>query len=176
MSARKLQSLTDGQKEILRQVVRRQEQQPHFLHFKWGAGTRDVPETALEANLRARLQSQLLARVSQWADPIPEPYEFVQGIEHYNANPDNRNRTKWLVVRAVTSRKMHYYTMLKSDVEGVFHMEHPDLSPASGGSKKLEVESWRRLKKTFHLEDFNDYLKHILPKHDGEARLLGDCF
>jgi hypothetical protein len=58
----------------------------------------------------------------------------------------------------------------------VFHREHPDLSRASRGSLNIEVESWRRLKKTFHLEDFNDHLKRMLPKRVGEARLVGDWF
>ena len=38
----------------------------------------------------------------------------------------------------------------------------------------LSEESWQALNKQFNLGSKADLVKHILTKHDGEARLVGD--
>ena len=35
-------------------------------------------------------------------------------------------------------------------------------------------ESWQALKQEFNLRSTADFVKHMLTKHDGEARLVGD--
>jgi hypothetical protein len=65
---------------------------------------------------------------------------------------------------------------LKVDPGEVFHREHPDLSAASAGTQKLFDDAWRRLKDSFKLSDFDDYLDHILETDAGQARLVGDWY
>ena len=45
----------------------------------------------------------------------------------------------------------------------------PDLDPASGGQEPLSREAWEMLQQSMGLHDFQDYVKAILNKHDGEA-------
>ena len=90
-------------------------------------------ETAAEARERANNQSQFRARLFVLADPIPKPYEFMEGIDHYNDSPENKDKP-FDVVRAIVSRKMHYLTKIKSEGENKLHTKyHRVTQPLAGG-------------------------------------------
>ena len=75
------------------------------------------------------------------------------------------------------SRKMHYYTILKDEMELSnlkFNEAFPDLSPASGGKHPLSDEGWRRLTSAWKFNTTSDYVKHMLTLHDGELRSVGN--
>ena len=78
----------------------------------------------------------------------------------------------------MTSRKLHYFTKIlkitASGVHSVLHTKYPDLNPDSGTVGVLSQSSNTRLMKTFNMKDGNVYIKHIIARHDGEARLVGD--
>ena len=50
----------------------------------------------------------------------------------------------------------------------------PNLSPPSCGLEAHTEESWLRLQTQFGLRSKAEFVKHILTKHDGEARLVVD--
>ena len=134
--------------------------------------------TAEQQNERANMRGQLWQELPSFADPIPEAEEFISGVEHKNSDPKNQGQL-WNVVRAIASTKTHYYNRLRKRIleydanpTNWHFMQHfPDLSPASGGNEPLSIQSWNLLQREMHLESKADYLKHILTKHDGEAKL-----
>ena len=88
------------------------------------------------------------------------------------------------VCRAIATTKMHYLKVIQDwlrQAPGVtqslagyrFGEAYPDLSPASGGTLPMTEVSWRDLK-AVKVWDGADYVKHVLTKHDGEAKFVGD--
>ena len=59
----------------------------------------------------------------------------------------------------------------------MFLTEVTDLSPEAGGMEPLDEGSavWERLRCDFGVHTKADYVKHIVNKHDGEARFVGDA-
>ena len=55
---------------------------------------------------------QLFDLVLRLADPVPSEQEWVTGIAHRNNAARNRD-VKFDPVRALTSKQMHYFTMLQ---------------------------------------------------------------
>ena len=83
---------------------------------------------------------------------------------------------------------MHYLSKLVTDMnvetaEPEYHVgwkfqtEVPDLSPEAGGMEPLDEGSavWEILRCAFGVHTKADYVKHIVNKHDGEARFVGDA-
>ena len=118
MSLRQVKRLSEEMKAKLREEVKKFETQTHFLTFNWGKPGHY--ESAREALDRAALESQLLARLYSWADPIPRRYEFASGIVHYNDSPDYHD-FPWEVVRAIASRKVHYLAKIRREHEQAPH-------------------------------------------------------
>ena len=180
MTSRRIQKLTDEQKEKLRCIIRKENSQQHFLHFKWGGGGGAASgafiETVGQAKSRAVRIANVWRQVDDWANPIPSAENFVNGVSHWNNNSANLNKL-WDVVRATHSTKMHYFSKLKADMSSDalrFNQSFPDLSPESDGHDRLSDSTWQHLQQAFDLNDKTDYVKHILAKHDGEARMLSD--
>ena len=73
---------------------------------------------------------------------------------------------------------MHYIPRLQRFIDGdptlPINQSYPDLSPASGGKDRLADATWQLLKQEFKMRVHQDYIKHILAKHDGEVRLVGE--
>jgi hypothetical protein len=134
----------------------------------------------MESNEEARLRCEAIADVKKcllgYADPIPRQQDFINGIDHKNNNPRNSGQM-WDVVRALHSRKMHYWSKLIKVIEQTpdlkFCEAHPHLSPASGGTQRMGDRTWQSLKKEMGLQSKADYVKHMLTMHDGEVRLVG---
>ena len=123
----------------------------------------------------AHARATVYAGLPAFADPIPSAEEFISGITHKNSNPVNRGQM-WDVLRAMHSRKMHYFPRLKDDMSDQalrFNLAFPDLSPDSGGTQPLGEDGWQRLYEAFKLSRPADYVKHILTLHDGEVRMVG---
>ena len=77
----------------------------------------------------------------------------------------------------VPRRWIHYPKLKKRwrKIEGWrFSTAFPDLDPASGGQEPLSVEAWAMVQESMGLHDYSDYVKAILNKHDGEAKLVFD--
>ena len=55
-----------------------------------------------------------------------------------------------------------------------FSTAFPDLNPASGGQVPLSQTAWEMLREKMDLQDYSDYVKAMLNKHDGEAKLVCD--
>ena len=55
-----------------------------------------------------------------------------------------------------------------------FNTAYPDLDPASGGQVPLSEVAWVMVRETMKLKDYSDYVKAMLNKHDGEAKLVYD--
>ena len=49
-----------------------------------------------------------------------------------------------------------------------------DLTPASGGTRAMTETGWQVLRAEAGVQDAADYVKHILNKHEGEAKFVGD--
>ena len=109
------------------------------------------------------------------ATPLPSAEEYLEGIPSFSAREWN-----WLkdVAQAVASRKLHYLPRLQRWMRDgwlpLFCSEMPDTSPASGGQYLLMDEDWQQMSFDMGLGDRADFIKHLLHKHDGEARLVRD--
>ena len=168
--------MTEVDKEELRQLCRANERpQVHLWDLYAGCDERRhrLPqESQEERELRQECRRILRDEMFRWADPIPDVTEYVTGIPSYNAHRMGQLEP---VVQAVATRKMHYLTKLqgamRSDPNLPFSEAFPDCSPASGGLRVLQPAQWRELCHNFRLQDRADYVKHLVNKHDGEARL-----
>ncbi|CAK0882557.1 unnamed protein product, partial [Prorocentrum cordatum] len=135
VSAKRLQRLTEDQKERLRQIVRTSDRQLHFGDY-WQSRPRaggPPREPAATARARDRHRALLLQHLRAYADPIPDAAEFIAGIPSKNAGRWGVNED---VVKAIAIRKVHYMHLLTHQMEHdrlLFCEEWPDLSPASGG-------------------------------------------
>ena len=117
MTSRRIQKLTDEQKDKLRCIIRKDNEQPHFLNFKWGGGGGAASGAFLETAGEAKRRAARIANVWRQVDanPIPSALDFINGVSHWNDNLANSNKL-WDVVRATHSTKMHYFTKLKADM------------------------------------------------------------
>ena len=62
---------------------------------------------------------------------------------------------------------------MEEDIEGwPFSTAFPDLDPASGGQVPLSQRAWEMVQEKTNLRDYSDYVKAMLNKHDGEAKLV----
>ena len=129
------------------------------------------------------VRNELYAQLWAYADPLPDPWQMVDGIPHKNLfHPEPHLQE---VVQALGSRKMHYLKQLEVIMDDAaapgapelpFTRLFPNLQFLEGPVRVLDdaAKQWyidnlgidRRLKK---------YVKHILGWHDGEVRLLGDA-
>ena len=111
--------------------------------------------------------------------------EFRSGIAHMNANVDTEDQL-WPVARAIASRKVHYLGLLRASLHGVslhsrrfFCSACPSLQPASGGVRVEYVDpehpAWDLLRTRFSVETVPGFLKHLVNRHEGEARLIGEA-
>ena len=111
-----------------------------------------------------------------FADPIPTAQEFIDGIPHKSTDTA-ASGALGEVLRAMHSRKMHYYTILKDEMELSnlkFKQAFPDLGPASGGTHPLSEDGWRRLTHAWKFNTTAVYVKHMLTKHGGELCSVGN--
>ena len=165
----------------MRRVVKRHDTHLHFINYRADAAS-GAPCQRTWLQERARERADVWNQLPSYANPIPTAQEFIAGIDHHNSNPDHQG-VKWDVVRALQSTKMHYLTQLKKfmedpasggNLERKFQEAFPNLMPPSGGMEPLDDGMWQRLEWEFNVNTEADYVKHILTKHDGEARLVHD--
>ena len=85
----------------------------------------------------------------------------------------------WEVPRALGSNNMHYFTLLCEHVWGAaasgaekFTEAFPD-AVLSDGLAPLTAEALRFVREEVKTGSDAEYVKHILAKHDGEARHWG---
>ena len=136
-----------------------------------------------EADSEPRIYSckekrKIAKAVGYWADPIPTSAEFISGIPHKNSHIKNENEM-FDVVRAIATAKMDtLYKIKKTMDEAImgwpFSTAFPDLNPASGGQVPLSEAAWEMVREKMDLQDYSDYVKAMLNKHDGEAKLVYD--
>ena len=55
-----------------------------------------------------------------------------------------------------------------------FNEAFPDLGPASEGAHPLNDDGWARVTNGWNMKTEADYLKHVLTRHDGEMRSVGN--
>jgi len=175
---RKLEKLSDDQKDQLRQIGRARPPQIKVENLKWEVGE-EVVENPVDDQKRIEAIQDCIASLLDHADPIPASGGYLYGIEHFNSL---LSRTSPLqdVVRAIHSKKMHYFPKVKQKMEAhqglAFNKSFPDMSPASGGTKRLSEEGWQTLKTEWQLSGYDEYVKHICELHAGEARLVGETW
>ena len=189
LSPKRLVRLSETQKAELRGITRKFEQQMHFVHLNWAAASGAQQTKVLEQRRkRARLKATFVWEyMPTIANLIPTPRDFVEGLPHHHREEEYQGEL-WDVVRAIASTKMHYLSKLVTDMnvgtaEPEYHVgwkfqeEFPDLSPEAGGMEPLDEGSavWERLRCAFGVHTKADYVKHIVNKHDGEARFVGDA-
>ena len=79
---------------------------------------------------------------------------------------------------------MHYLEQLKRKLDGgpdsgyggefCFDLMWPDTFSASGEDRPLSGEDKQKLLSRGYIKNDADFVKHILTKHDGEARIVFD--
>jgi len=112
--------------------------------------------------------------------------DFLEGIPHQNNKPENEGAL-WDVVRAVASAKTHYLDELQElfdvpptptspgGLQWVFASEFPNLMPPSEGVEPLSDDAWAKYQRDWRVRSHAEYVKHLLAKHDGEARQVGEA-
>ena len=179
MSRRKLTQLSDEAKEKLRNIFTKAAKQKHFIDSSAASGAQETRFylTSNDDIIRQnRAKTRLWKDLYKEADPIPSAEEFVTGIDHYNSRDSNRGLA-FNVVRAIHSRKMHYYTIMTKEMttkpELAFNKQFPFISTASG-VQPMSNDTWLRIQRDLNVKSKEEFVKHILTAHDGEARLIGD--
>ena len=181
MSRRRLLRLSEEAKERLREIVRKDDIQKKFSYFHREGSRHCVSRTNFspeEERWRIAMCAEVFRQIPGYCEWIPMAEEFIVGIKHRNSDPKYAD-VLWEPVRAIASNKMHYYTKLRQRMsenrpEWAFSSAFPDLSPASGGWKCLTRDGWAELQREMKLANEADYIKHILTKHEGEAKLAVD--
>ena len=119
MSPKTIVSLGDADKEQLRNIVRTHEIQNHFRRMNSGfaaSGARLLIIPTKEARKRDNDKANLYDDLVYHANPLPEAQEYIDGIHHKSSNEDVRGLLL-NVPQAVHTYKMHYYTLLKKEIE-----------------------------------------------------------
>ena len=83
------------------------------------------------------------------------------------------------MVRAIATAKVDTLPQItKTMAENIpgwpFGTFLPDLDPASGGQVPLSQLAWDMVQEKMKLSDYSEYVKAMLNKHDGEAKLVVD--
>ena len=165
MNPSKLRKLSKQDKEKLRNIVRKDHRQKHFIDSSAASGASDEVVAVLQREEIIRInraRSELWPAVYEWAQPIPKAKEFVEGIGHYNSEPQY-NDVKFIVPRTIASTQMHYYTRmipkLTDTPEPLFNSLYPHLNTASG----VQPLTWLRIKSELKVESEVRYVLHLLP-------------
>ena len=130
-------------------------------------------------NERERLYNSLFG----FCDPIPDAAAVVGGLRHYNNSDAKCAEELWDSVRAIASKKMHYLTILFREVlldphhwpnrrPFSFALAYPD-AVGGHGETALSAAGFQATKEFLKIPSDAEYVKHIIAKHDGEARLWG---
>ena len=176
MTDAEVKNLPEEQKEELRKVMAVDEKQFHFKDFQWDAAYGAEAPFSQSLQQMAKVRRRIYEQLPNVGDPIPSVYEWMDGIEHYNTDSKERGKTQ-NVLRALHSKKIHYYNKLRAVIENKDDTKltlcWPDLSPASGGRWPLGFKNQQNLVQTFAFRSAASYLKHILTFHDGEVRTVG---
>ena len=130
--------------------------------------TGDIPQDE-------KLSVSRVVGLDRYCEPIPDAQAFLTGIPHKNDEPKKKGQL-WDVVRALASKKVHYRAQLKDAVWGglgaasgaPFCEAYPD-AVLGDGWNALTREALEATK----IVNDDDYVKHILHKHDGEVRHWG---
>jgi hypothetical protein len=192
---RRIANLPADAKEELRQVRRREDVQQKFSGFQWHPAGKDPAsggqqpsilkgsigkETSIWEQIIEKQKTDVWSQLPSFAQPMPSAHDFVKGIPHHS---DKEKDKLWPVVEAIASTKMHYLTKIKQYFDGdhdsasgewLFDKMWPDTSPESNGSHPLSEEGVQRLYREGLVKNKADHVKHILTKHDGEARIIID--
>ena len=179
MGRRKLLKLSEEDKEKLRNIMRKEHKQKHFIDSSAASAASGeaaaVPdrEEIIRTN---RARSALWPRVFEDANPIPSAEEFVEGMQHHNSAPEYKDE-KFNVVRAIASTKVHYWKKMEPMLTNwpfpVFNSQYPHLDTADG-VRLLTSEAWYRIQCELKVDTEYRYVLHLLNKHEGEARFVGE--
>ena len=159
LSTKKIKLLKEEDKERLRSVVRKNEQQTHWCDQAASGADRSGPPTSLnnrEAHARSIAKHRFVGQLLGHANPLPTPQEYIVGLDHKNDREENVG-VKFYVIKALHSRKIHYYTKLKTRMGDIHAREpwrfpdcYPDTLPVSGGFFPLTEQTWEALRETFN--------------------------
>ena len=178
LSPADIENLGDDEKEALRQIQATEPVQQKFSDFKWLAASGAMLQTRQQRKSTASIRAEIYEELPSMCDPIPEWHEIIKGIGHYSNNV-SASGEKWPMLRAMHSRKMHYWNKLKNRLEKYsdripFAKSWPDTSPASGGINPLSKDNVEGLSREFGIKTSAEFVKHLLTLHDGEVRLVGE--
>ena len=182
LSRRKLADLSETDKDRLRQIIRKNAPQVHIGDNKaaWQANLTAAGGEWRQNQRTERLAHFLQPYLDQYCEPIPSAHEFLTGLPHRNDSAVKAGQL-WDVVRALASKKMHYLAKLKREVWGddvgaasgaPFSEAYPD-AVLGDGSNALEAWAFEGTKNQMGIRTDDEYVKHILNKHDGEVRHWG---
>ena len=164
MSKKDLHNSTDEDKDFLTHYPPRGPVQKQFASIAWEklAMCTWVPKTSH--------RKTVWDNMSKVVSPIPASGGFLKGITHHNDSANVRGQL-WHPVRAIASSKVHHYPKLCDDWHPVLEEYLPNLHPASCGIWPHSTDTWNDLTAQFPaIKSPQDYIKHILALHDGEAR------
>ena len=183
MTPKKINGLSEKQKATLRSVLATQAVQRHFKDFSAASGAH-VQNLALmrhqEQIRNQHARAKLWKELHDYANPIPSAKFFFDGMEHYNSNPDDDRLCRWNVERAIASTKVHYLPKIKYKMQTTSDMPFKKLYPfvdpvdPAAGVTPLSKEMWEQMKWKFRMNGKEDYVKHLLNAHEGEARFVGE--
>ena len=132
--------------------------------------------TNKDTYFRIRAMEQLREdAMGGFAPSIPAAGGFIDGIPVDNIRGSVEN-----VVKATHARRLHFGKQLELKMAAnpslTFFDAFPDTRPGSCGSERLYPNTFRAMKHQLPhcVRDEASLVKHILQKHAGEARLVGD--
>ncbi len=189
---RRIAELSAEQKAELREVVRRASRQQHFLdnRHEWQRQARAAsgaqPWVIEERCGEDEHEQAMLDYLAEYVDPVPSLEDIVQGIPHFNDDPCYAGK-RWDVVRALASKKVHYRGRLQEALgwDGCHYRgrggaaSRPPFCEAypnavlDDGRSALTLVAFEATLKFAGIPNEDEYVKHLLNKHDGEVRHWG---
>ena len=166
-------------KSELRQIVRHNYKQQHFWENREAWQSNAVAASGATWRARQRLErnaGRMLQALDFDCEPILPAQALVEGIAHRTLASKKVD-----VARALASKKVHYITKLQGAVRGgrgdaasgaPFCEAYPDAVLRDGWAP-LTGEAFENAKAAAKIRTDDDYVKHILDKHDGEVRHWG---
>ena len=181
MTKKAINGLSETQRDKLRSVLATQAVQRHFKDFSAASGAH-VQNLALmrhqEQIRNQHARAKFWKELHKYANPIPPAKTFFDGMEHHNRNPDVDRLFN--VQRAIASTKVHYLpkiqVKMQTESDMPFKKLYPFVDPVdpAAGVRPLSKEMWEQMKAKFRMRGKEDYVKHLLNAHEGEARFVGE--
>ena len=189
--------------ELLASVRKVHQTQKHICNSRFLKGNEGHGASEPLAGEDSVARAMIYADLMQYANPIPSFVQFWYGVRHHNRHQKNQHHQYWDVVRALQSMKQVNQERLVQIIQIALEeqglhdkpvrLRDPSLWRAerqdepllfidafpetrvSGGLMPLTQSDWQDLYDDMWIEYEYEWLTHLMNRHNGEVRFVGDA-